>query len=326
MGSLPPSKPPTGPAPPRRPVCAPRGPSPFYRRPPPRWETRPCRSAPVGRPESAGPRRPPDRPAAGCASNRWRTAPSRRATCKPTSPRTSPARPRSTTPSWWTPGGSRRTRPAPSGSPAGAPDVSTVYTRRRHPGGRQPRAVRQEPADRHHPGRGARPGRCSTPAERDETSSSAPSTAPATSIPRRPVHLRLGDRPHHRLERGRPVPADPVAQRPAHRRRRPGAVYTGLAIGNSRHGRLPLRGRLRQRQDRRLRPDLHADHPGRRLRRSGHPRRLRPVQHLEPRAASCTSPTPGRTNGDALPDGGHGFVSVFDTNGNFLSRLVADSH
>ena len=33
MGSLPPSKPPTGPAPPRRTVCAPRGPSSSYRRP-----------------------------------------------------------------------------------------------------------------------------------------------------------------------------------------------------------------------------------------------------------------------------------------------------
>src|SRR5262245_47620257 len=36
VGSLPPSKPPTGPAPPRRTVCAPRGPSSSYRRPPPR--------------------------------------------------------------------------------------------------------------------------------------------------------------------------------------------------------------------------------------------------------------------------------------------------
>jgi uncharacterized protein (TIGR03118 family) len=31
-------------------------------------------------------------------------------------------------------------------------------------------------------------------------------------------------------------------------------------------------------------------------------------------------------NGDALPDGGHGYVSVFDTNGNLLSHLVEDSH
>src|SRR5438105_7397182 len=33
VGSLPPSEPPTGPAPPRRTVCAPRGPSSSYRRP-----------------------------------------------------------------------------------------------------------------------------------------------------------------------------------------------------------------------------------------------------------------------------------------------------
>jgi uncharacterized protein (TIGR03118 family) len=31
-------------------------------------------------------------------------------------------------------------------------------------------------------------------------------------------------------------------------------------------------------------------------------------------------------NGDALPDGGHGYISVFDTNGNLLSHLVDDSH
>jgi uncharacterized protein (TIGR03118 family) len=31
-------------------------------------------------------------------------------------------------------------------------------------------------------------------------------------------------------------------------------------------------------------------------------------------------------NGDALPDGGHGFVSVFDMNGNLVSHLVDDSH
>ncbi len=30
-------------------------------------------------------------------------------------------------------------------------------------------------------------------------------------------------------------------------------------------------------------------------------------------------------NGDALPDGGHGYVSVFDTNGNFLQRLVSET-
>ena len=36
MGSLPPSKPPTGPAPPRRPVCAPKGPWSSDRRPHPR--------------------------------------------------------------------------------------------------------------------------------------------------------------------------------------------------------------------------------------------------------------------------------------------------
>src|SRR5262245_45832123 len=31
-------------------------------------------------------------------------------------------------------------------------------------------------------------------------------------------------------------------------------------------------------------------------------------------------------NGGALPDGGHGFVSVFDTNGDLLKHLVTDSH
>lgn len=31
-------------------------------------------------------------------------------------------------------------------------------------------------------------------------------------------------------------------------------------------------------------------------------------------------------NGDALPDGGNGFVSVFDLNGNLVSHLVDDSH
>jgi uncharacterized protein (TIGR03118 family) len=31
-------------------------------------------------------------------------------------------------------------------------------------------------------------------------------------------------------------------------------------------------------------------------------------------------------NGDALPDGGHGYISVFDTNGNLLSHLIEDSH
>jgi uncharacterized protein (TIGR03118 family) len=31
-------------------------------------------------------------------------------------------------------------------------------------------------------------------------------------------------------------------------------------------------------------------------------------------------------DGDALPDGGKGFISVFDTNGNLLSHLVDDSH
>src|SRR5262245_10724281 len=31
-------------------------------------------------------------------------------------------------------------------------------------------------------------------------------------------------------------------------------------------------------------------------------------------------------NGDALPDGGTGFVSVFDTSGNFLNRVVSEDH
>ena len=31
-------------------------------------------------------------------------------------------------------------------------------------------------------------------------------------------------------------------------------------------------------------------------------------------------------NGDALPDGGHGYISVFDTSGHLLSHLVDDSH
>ena len=31
-------------------------------------------------------------------------------------------------------------------------------------------------------------------------------------------------------------------------------------------------------------------------------------------------------DGDALPDGGHGYISVFDTSGNLLSHLVEDSH
>jgi uncharacterized protein (TIGR03118 family) len=33
-----------------------------------------------------------------------------------------------------------------------------------------------------------------------------------------------------------------------------------------------------------------------------------------------------QVDGDALPDGGHGYVSVFDTNGKLVSHLVEDSH
>ena len=53
VGSLPPSKPPTGPAPPRRTVCAPRGPSSFYRRPHPRRRVS-CGSAISSTPWAAG--------------------------------------------------------------------------------------------------------------------------------------------------------------------------------------------------------------------------------------------------------------------------------
>ena len=81
----------------------------------------------------------------------------------------------------------------------------------------------------------------------------------------------------------------------------PGAVYTGLAIGNNGSGELPLRRRLQQRRDRRLRPDLYAN------RRWPAPSSIRPSPTATPPStsgtsgASCTSPTPNKTTATPCP-------------------------
>src|SRR5262249_54316859 len=78
------------------------------------------------------------------------------------------------------------------------------------------------------------------------------------------------------------APGPPVAHRVPHGDDARGGLH-GAGDRQQRRGQLPLRRRLPQRRHRRLRPHLHAHDAGRRLRRSGHPRRLRPLQHLEPR-------------------------------------------
>jgi hypothetical protein len=133
---------PAGPAPPRRPVCAPRGPSSSDRRPPPR-RRRTCHSAPSWPPGGPPPcvprpRRPTAGPGSARGSNRsttgacppptwssngtsWRCTPSGRHGSTPPSPPArwrSPRRP-STTRS--TPSTGRSSRTTPTSTPRRAP-------------------------------------------------------------------------------------------------------------------------------------------------------------------------------------------------------------
>ncbi len=105
----------------------------------------------------------------------------------------------------------------------------------------------------------------------------------------------------------------------------PGAVYTGLAIGNNGTGNFLYAADFRNGEidvfDRTYMPTTLAG------------------SFVDPAIPDDYSPFniwnlagklyvayARQDDGDALPDGGHGFVSVFDTNGNFLNHLVDDSH
>ena len=97
---------------------------------------------------------------------------------------------------------------------------------------------------------------------------------------------------HHRLE---PDRAGRHRRAAAGGPRTPDAVYKGLAMAQQRQRQLPLRRRLPQRQDRRLRRHFHPVTLAGIVHRPEPAGRLRPVQHRRTSAASCTSPTPSRT-------------------------------
>ena len=106
----------------------------------------------------------------------------------------------------------------------------------------------------------------------------------------------------------------------------PGAVFKGLALADHAPWRVPVRRRLPQRTDQRLRRHVPAGGHA----PEGVPRRaaadgVRPVQRAGPRRARCTSPTPSRTPTahDEVAGPGMGFVDVYNGQGRLLKRLVS---
>jgi uncharacterized protein (TIGR03118 family) len=122
------------------------------------------------------------------------------------------------------------------------------------------------------------------------------------------------------------VPSPPIPSRVAHiMATTPGAVYTGLAIGNNGTSNYlyaaDFVGGKIDVFDREYKPtglagsfvdpDVPVDYDPFNIWNLGGKLYIAYAQQLD---------------GDALPDGGTGFVSVFDTNGNFLHRLVSEDH
>lgn len=119
-----------------------------------------------------------------------------------------------------------------------------------------------------------------------------------------------------------PVPASRIAFIMA---TTPGAVYTGLAIGNNGTGNFLYAADFGNRKidvfdgtyapttmaGSFVDPDIPADYA---------------PFNIWNLAGKLYVAYARQDNGDALPDGGHGFVSVFDMNGNLLNHLVTDSH
>jgi uncharacterized protein (TIGR03118 family) len=106
---------------------------------------------------------------------------------------------------------------------------------------------------------------------------------------------------------------------------KPGAVYTGLAIGNNGTGNFLYAADFANRRidvfDRAYSPTT----PAGSFTDPDIPADYAPfnVWNLGGKLYVAYA---RQRDGDALPDGGHGFVSVFDFNGNFLDRVVSKDH
>ncbi len=103
----------------------------------------------------------------------------------------------------------------------------------------------------------------------------------------------------------------------------PGAVYTGLAIGNNGTGNFLYASDFKNDKiddfDRTYTPTILGsfDDPG-------IPDDYGPF-NIWNIAGKLYVAYAREVDGDALPDGGTGYISVFDTNGNFLQRLVSET-
>ena len=102
----------------------------------------------------------------------------------------------------------------------------------------------------------------------------------------------------------------------------PGPSYTGLALGNNGTGNFLYAADFQNGKIDVLDGNFHPATLAGTFTDPEHPGRGTPRSTSRTSAASCTSPTPGRTPTAACRTAGNGFVSVFDTNGNFLRRLV----
>jgi uncharacterized protein (TIGR03118 family) len=122
-----------------------------------------------------------------------------------------------------------------------------------------------------------------------------------------------------------PLPSPPPSRNAFIMATTPGAVYTGLAIGNNGTGNFLYAADFRNGEidvfDRTYTPTTLAGA----FVDPAIPDDYAPF-NIWNLAGQLYVAYARQVDGDALPDGGHGFVSVFDTNGNLLSHLVDDSH
>ena len=140
-----------------------------------------------------------------------------------------------------------------------------------------------------------------------------------------PVHLRVRDRAHHRLERDRRGSADPVRDGGPHGLDAGSRVHRAGDRQQRRYGNFLYAADFKNNEidvfDRTYAPTTLAgsfvdpgipdDYSAFNIWKVGGKLYVAYAQQLD---------------GDAVPDGGSGFVSVFDTNGNFLNRLISEDH